>query len=289
MTPDARRVAYVPSRVVRAEINTSRSLERVTPFADLTFRALLLIVDDFGRYDGRPHVLRGAAFPTRPEFTDAMLGGWLDELEREGCVRRYAVGGKAFIELPNWERHRGKGRRADSSKYPDPPAHPRNSEESADLSGIPGDPRSERIARDEGRVARGAEEIAGAEPPAPNAQVIDLPRKSRECGKTDAPSDERATELFELLSLWALDHPDDCSGCATQAEIDADQPKLRRILSECIDWHLSNGVRRKDWLATARNWVRRESDIGRSKATARASGEALAHRARLREIEGVAR
>jgi len=47
----------MPSRVVRGDINASDSLSRVSLEADLTFRALLVAVDDYGRLDARPAFL----------------------------------------------------------------------------------------------------------------------------------------------------------------------------------------------------------------------------------------
>ena len=81
----------MPSRVIRDEIISSRSLSRVSLGADLTFRSLILVVDDYGRTDGRLEVLRAALFPTRQEVTTEQLEFWLDELEEEGCIRRYVA------------------------------------------------------------------------------------------------------------------------------------------------------------------------------------------------------
>jgi hypothetical protein len=57
-------------------------------------------------------------------------------------------------------------------------------------------------------------------------------------------------------------------------------------LEECLDWHRKHGRRAKDWYAAARNWIRKEHRMEHTKATRRAEGEVLAHRARMREIEG---
>jgi hypothetical protein len=137
----------MPARVIRGEINASRSLERVSMLADLTFRALLVAVDDYGRTDGRLHVLKAALFPTRREVTDAKLDAWLAELAREGCVVRYEIDGAPYLALTNWERHRGKGRRGGNSRYPEPPRA------SADFLGRD-DASSDFRARVEGRGTR---------------------------------------------------------------------------------------------------------------------------------------
>ena len=104
----------MPARVIRGEINASDSLARVSMPADLTFRALIVAADDWGRLDGRLPVLRGMLFPLRQEVTDRKLDGWLDELAAgpDAPIVRYVVDGRPFIALMGWEKHRGKAKRA---------------------------------------------------------------------------------------------------------------------------------------------------------------------------------
>lgn len=130
----------LPSRVIRGEINASRSLARVSMLADLTFRALIVAVDDYGRFDADPLMLKAALFPRRADVDAATVRAWVDELVAAGCVGIYEHQGDEFLHLVGWEQHRGTGRRAAKSKYPEPP-----SEISPE---IPGNPRSEKQADD---------------------------------------------------------------------------------------------------------------------------------------------
>jgi hypothetical protein len=114
----------VPNRVIRGEINSSRSLALVSRDARLTFRALLNVVDDFGRFDGRIPLLRSLLFPIDPDVTDEMVAGWLRELTVERPVPPvsfYTVDGLEYLHLPRFEKHRGNSRRALASRLPDPP------------------------------------------------------------------------------------------------------------------------------------------------------------------------
>ena len=130
----------MPSRVIRGEINASRSLARVSLAADLTFRALLVAVDDYGRGEADPLMLKAALFPRRPDVTPELVRLWVDELAREGCVQLYRVKGEEYLCFPNWEKHRGKAKRGDSSRFPDPPADPGEFEIPADPRGSPREP-----------------------------------------------------------------------------------------------------------------------------------------------------
>lgn len=158
----------MPSRVIRGEIVSSDSLSKVSMFADLTFRSLIVACDDFGRIDGRLPILKAALFPLRDEVTLKKLDAWLDELAAgpDAPIIRYIVDGRPFIALTGWEKHRGKGRRGSVSKCPEP--LPRKSEE------MHADPPGNREAGDENReTGDGKRESARASSERPAKSRID--------------------------------------------------------------------------------------------------------------------
>lgn len=146
----------MPSRVIRGEILASESLARVSLEADAFFGRLLLVVDDYGRFDARPLVLRSRAYPIREGVGLEQIEAWLVELEHAdgetGPLERYVFDGKPYLQIVNWERYRPKNKRAAKSLYPD-----RNGEKTLPnrdaSSDLPGDPRSAADPRpsDEGR------------------------------------------------------------------------------------------------------------------------------------------
>jgi hypothetical protein len=110
----------VPSRVIRDCILESESLSQVSLEAELVFRNLILIADDWGRLDGRTRILRLRMFPMREQVTDRDMAEWVEELELQGCVQPYTVEGKSYYYLPAWERYASKQKRA-RPRYPEPP------------------------------------------------------------------------------------------------------------------------------------------------------------------------
>lgn len=125
----------MPSRVIRAEINCSASLSRVSEGADLLFRALLLAADDYGRMDARLVYIKSTCFPLRDSMTHERIAELVRELQTcdpdgEGPVIAYEVDGRPYIALRNWERHRSNQKRALRSRIPDPPLEPRASRRS---------------------------------------------------------------------------------------------------------------------------------------------------------------
>jgi hypothetical protein len=116
----------MPTRIIRGELNASGSLSRVSLEAELLFRALLLEVDDYGRLDARLEILKGRACPLRSELDLEAIREALAELATcdpggAGPLELYEIGGRPYLAVRNWERDRGKGRRARVSKYPPPP------------------------------------------------------------------------------------------------------------------------------------------------------------------------
>lgn len=47
----------------------------------------------------------------------SLIEGWMDELEREGCIRRYVVDGAHYVDIPKWLEHQ-KIDRPSKSKIP---------------------------------------------------------------------------------------------------------------------------------------------------------------------------
>lgn len=108
----------MPNRMISGDLARSRSLSNVSIEAELTFIHLISVADDHGRFDGRMTVLVSALYPTRPEVIKK-LDGWLNELEREGLLVRYEVGGYPYLYLPTWNKYQRL--RASRDKFPAPP------------------------------------------------------------------------------------------------------------------------------------------------------------------------
>ena len=147
----------MPARVVRGEINESASLSRVSLEADLTFRALIVAVDDYGRLDARPEILKAKLFPVR-KVTEKRLTGWVQELADEGCVLLYEVSERPYLYLTGWEHHRGSGRRAKESRCPPPSDTPSPASEKSEKC-------AEILPRSERRETRSERRESGASAP----------------------------------------------------------------------------------------------------------------------------
>lgn len=108
----------MPNRMIKETIKTSDSINSLSWFAEVMFYRLLLTVDDYGRMDGRPVVLRNTLFPTRDDVTTEAIKKGLEELLKSEVIFEYKVDGKSYICFPNFAEYQRL--RAKNPKYPAP-------------------------------------------------------------------------------------------------------------------------------------------------------------------------
>ncbi len=107
----------MPNRIIKESICTSEDYARLTLFQRDLFIRLIVSVDDFGRYDARPAILRGKLYPLENVTTKA-IDDSLAALASAGMIELYEVDGRPYLHLSAWEKHQYK--RARKSKFPGP-------------------------------------------------------------------------------------------------------------------------------------------------------------------------
>jgi len=107
----------MPNRILREGILTSERVNSLSMPAELFFRRLMSVADDFGRYDGRLCLIRVACYPLRvDEVTDKDVEGWMKEVEKMGLISTYFVGKKPYLAVTDFNQRT----RAKNSKFPAP-------------------------------------------------------------------------------------------------------------------------------------------------------------------------
>lgn len=106
----------MPSRILREGILSSDRVNSLSVAAEVFYRRLMSVVDDFGRFDGRPSLLRVSCYPLRVDAVrEADLSRWIAECVKAGLLVLYAVDGKHYLEIQDFKQQtRAK------SKYPPP-------------------------------------------------------------------------------------------------------------------------------------------------------------------------
>lgn len=111
--------------MLREGILTSERVDSLAAPAEVFYRRLMSVVDDFGRYYAKPELLLAALYPLRVgKVRNADIATWTRCVEKAGLVRRYTANGKEYLELLDFRQQV----RAKESRFPDPP--PENAQQS---------------------------------------------------------------------------------------------------------------------------------------------------------------
>ena len=109
----------MPNRIIKESLCSS---EKIASLSDFEFRlwvGLITQVDDAGRGDARPAIIKGRVFPFRERLSIKDIDAALQALAAKGCVSLYTVDGKPYFLFPGWVKHQRV--RNCKPKYPEPP------------------------------------------------------------------------------------------------------------------------------------------------------------------------
>ena len=110
----------MPTRILREGILTSPRVNALSFGAELFYRRLMTVADDYGRYHASPATLRGACWPICPDkVTEKQITAWINECLASDIqlLSVYESGGYRYLQIANFgQQVRGK------SKFPEPPS-----------------------------------------------------------------------------------------------------------------------------------------------------------------------
>ncbi len=109
----------MPNRWLRDSILASRILAELSDFAERLFFRLLVVSDDFGRFNSDPAIVRSVCFPLRTDAIKcARIEKALDELIRSGIARFYLAVNKVIGELVNFTKFQHPSAEIESNEHP---------------------------------------------------------------------------------------------------------------------------------------------------------------------------
>lgn len=108
----------MPNRILKDSICRSETLDGLSWFEEVLFYRLIVSCDDYGRFDGRPMIVKNLLFPLKNDLPVDAVSDALLSLARKGLVVLYSFDGKRYLYLPTWNEHQSP--RAKNSKYPAP-------------------------------------------------------------------------------------------------------------------------------------------------------------------------
>ena len=113
----------MPNRILRDGILTSEPVNALSCHAEVFYRRLMSVVDDFGRYFAKPSLLRAHCYPLQlDKVSDLDIVKLLAEVcntKPDPLVAVYAVDGRDYLQMLKFRQQV----RAKKSKFPDPPEH----------------------------------------------------------------------------------------------------------------------------------------------------------------------
>lgn len=93
----------MPTRYLKPGICDSESINACTPLTETLFYRLLVNVDDFGRMDARPVLVKSRCFPTKEDIKTHQVEDMLKELSINGLLYVYVFEGKTYLQMAKWD------------------------------------------------------------------------------------------------------------------------------------------------------------------------------------------
>ena len=217
----------MPNRILKESICSSDHIDKLTWFEEVLFYRLIVNCDDYGRFDGRPSIIKSRLFPLKETLTTKTVSGAIKKLENAGLVALYVFEDRPYLYLPTWDHHQNV--RAKRSKFPTPEQGMNTSEyicmhmQSDDSICSRNPIQSESESESESNARK-------------SAPARSTPTKDR-FGEFDNVLLTQS-EFDKLVELYPTDY----------------QERIDRLSS----YIASKGTRYKSHYATIRNWARRE-------------------------------
>lgn len=195
-------------RTIKPEFPKSETIGRLSRDARLLFIQLWTEADDEGRARASSRMLASLLYPYDDDARD-LMEGWLRELEREGCIRRYIAENAQYLEIINWQKHQ-KIDRPSKSRLPPPTlllASPREHSRALDADLGPRTldlgPKEENPPNPPSGGKR-AKRAVSAKRSLP--EDFGLTEERKQCGRDRGWNDARTTSEFVRFTDSALAH-----------------------------------------------------------------------------------
>jgi hypothetical protein len=104
----------LPNRILRENLLKSRKYNAVQAAERDMYIRLMLLVDDWGRYNADPVIIAKEAYPTNENTTSKHTKPMLDALAKSGLILLYTDGKEEYLQITNWNQRT----RATVSKFP---------------------------------------------------------------------------------------------------------------------------------------------------------------------------
>ena len=219
----------MPNRILKESIHESETVNQMSDFQFRLWVNLITYVDDYGRGDARPAIIRGKCFPLRERLSIADISMALQALAGIGCISLYEVDGKPYLYFPTWESHQNV--RNKKSRYPGP----------------------ENACKQLQAIDINCAQLSAIVPENPNTNPNTNPYpNTRDIARAPAHTRAKGFAPPTLSEVKAY----------CQERNNGINPQYFIDYYSRQGWKLSNGQQMKDWKATVRTWEQKEKQRG---------------------------
>ena len=257
------------ARTLKYEFFRNESLGYMPPHARLLFAGLWCLADKAGRLEDRPGMIKGYLFGFENDVTPEIVDGLLTLLDDADLIRRYHVEGERYIEIVKWSKHQHPHPREIASVIPAPTkdrsrhgqghAHAKPRHDLGNAEAMNGhDPD-----RDKDMLSPSMSSLSSM--PSMPSGLTPL-RSTLSPEHRVEPRTERPVRGARLADDWRLPM---AWGEWAMRECGFLREQVQDIAARFADyWHAKSGrdAAKLDWLATWRNWCRKERDTGNIRA-----------------------
>lgn len=252
----------MPNRLIKESICRSEEIDSLSWFEEVLFYRLIVICDDYGRYDGRAKIIKGSCFPLK-DVTEKTINEALGKLSTVGLVRVYETQGRPYLQLVTWAKHQRV--RNQKSKYP---------EFTDDCVLLTFDSKGQLMPASDVKCVRNPIQSESKSESNPNV-----------CSEPQAASEPEQEAAITLLLNTGAEYP------VTQGDIDEWQTlypavDVMQALRNMKGWCEANKAKRKTERGIRRfitSWLAREQDKGGTPGF-RAAARSAGHGNRLDEL-----
>lgn len=247
------------SRNIKPSFFTSEQLSENCPLGRLLFIGLWTLADYKGDLEWKEKTIKVQILP----WDDCSVKELAINLDNSGLIRFYSDGIKTFVNIPNFLKHQNPHKN-EREKGTDIPSYTEDMRQAIDLKGL-------TINRDKSGLKRECSHSDRADslflipsscfPLKDSPLPAEVPQQADEQEKviTDKPA-EKKSKATRLPNDWipSQEYFDELANIDEKLK-----PKFNSIAATFKDyWVAKSGkdATKTDWLATWRNWVRREAE-----------------------------
>lgn len=95
----------MPNRIIREAILSSEAVSALSWAEEVFYRRLMSIVDDYGRHEANPQLIRARCYPLQTDAVKAKdVTAWMESCQAAGILTLYSSAGKNYLQINKFQQ-----------------------------------------------------------------------------------------------------------------------------------------------------------------------------------------